>query len=288
MIKKGGSVPKIAAVVLLFHPSEEVLSHIESYREHVDRLYVIDNTDEADLSASMREKLLTLPHVTLIHQYENIGVAKALNLALNAAEKEGFTWLLTMDQDSWFDAKVLADYLAHFIVCEKDASLGLFSPLHNAKFVDHSLKIPCTKVETVLSSGNLVSVKAALEAGGYDEALFIDEVDHAFCFSLQKHGYAVYMDHTVYVNHMLGTPFGTYGNIKLYASERLYYMLRNYLYLKENYADSFPEFFHKRDRYLVTFFMKQLLFGKERIKNISMLKKGYSDYKRGIYGKYHA
>jgi len=286
MIKKEKSMPKIAAVVLLFYPSEGVLSHIESYRKQVECLYVVDNTDKEDLSVSIKETLLALPNVSLIHQYENIGVAKALNLALHTAKKEGYDWLLTMDQDSWFNINELSNYLVHFSVCEKDVTMGLFSPLHNPKFVNRTLDTLCSKEETVLSSGNLVSVKAALEAGGYDEALFIDEVDHAFCFALKQQGYAVYVDHSVYMNHMLGTAFGRYGNIKLYPSERLYYMLRNYLYCKEKYAPNFPVFFKKRKGYLVRFFLKQLLFGKERVKQLSMMKKGYEDHKNRIYGKY--
>ena len=275
-------------MVLLFNPQEEVLANIESYRKEVERLYVVDNTEDVTISRSITEQLLALPNVRLIHQHENIGIAKALNLALQYAEKEGCAWLLTMDQDSSFSSLQWSTYLSHFKTCTAPSDAALLSPLHNAKFVDSTQKTPCVKVEAVLTSGNLVSVKAALDAGGYDERLFIDEVDHAFCFALQQKGYAVYVDRTVYLNHRLGTAFGRVGNIKLYAPERLYYMLRNYLYLRAQYAEAFPDFFKTRGAYLLTFFMKQLLFGKERIRNMSMLKQGYDDYKDKRYGKYHA
>ncbi len=281
-------MPKIAAVVLLFNPSEEVYANIESYRKEVETLYVVDNTEDKMISRSLRERILALPNVRLIHQHENIGIAKALNMALYHAEKEGCKWLLTMDQDSSFSETEWSAYLSHFKTCLVLSDIGLLSPLHNPKFVNTSLHTPCMKQEAVLTSGNLVSVQAALEVAGYDERLFIDEVDHAFCFALQQKGYAVYVDRTVYLNHRLGTAFGTVGNIKLYAPERLYYMLRNYLYLRAQYAEVFPDFFKTRGAYLIKFFMKQLLFGQERIQNIHMLKQGYDDYRHKRYGRYHA
>lgn len=277
---------KIAAVVLLYHPPEEVLSHIESYRKEVAHLYLVDNTEQESFS-SVTEALMALPNISLIYRAENIGVAKAFNLALEHAQRDGYEWLLTMDQDSWFTAEELSRYKAHFISLEREGRIGLISPLHNPSFVSETGMDPYMERAAVLSSGNLVHVSHALEAGGYDEALFIDEVDHAFCFALQKHGYTVLQDRTVYLNHMLGKAFGTYGNIKLYPPVRLYYMLRNFLYLKERYEKDFPDFFQRRKSYLMKFFMKQLLFGRQRIETVRMLRRAYSDYRNSVYGRYH-
>ncbi len=277
-------MPNIAAVVLLFYPPEEVLQYIETYRKEVSHLYLVDNTDNSHASASLKDTVCTFPNVSLLQNAENIGVAKALNLALSHAEKDGFTWLLTMDQDSYFDQKEWSVYLEHFEKLDRD-NVALVSPLHNPKFVNKMLKNPHVKQETVLSSGNLVKVQCALDVGGYDEKLFIDEVDHAFCFELLNKGYDIVQDQTVFLQHTLGTAFGKHGNIKLYAPFRLYYMLRNYLYIKKKYAVKFPLFFKKRGKYLVLFFMKQLLFSKDRVENIRMMKQGSRDYQNEIYGK---
>ncbi len=279
-------MPKVAAVVLLYSPPEEVLSHVESYREGIDHLYVVDNTENRSFPAYIRNELLSFPYTSLIHGSGNIGVAKALNLALAHARKDGYEWLLTMDQDSCFDEKEWLQYMEHFEKL-RDPAVALVSPLHNPKFLKKSSTDPYVKKEMVLSSGNLVNVGYALKTGGYNEALFIDEVDHAFCFELRRHGYNVLEDRTVFLNHMLGRSFGKYGNIKLYPPIRLYYMLRNYLYLEERYRAGYPDFFRRRKYYLLKFFMKQLLFGKERRESIKMLKRGYTDHKNSVYGKYH-
>lgn len=279
-------MPRIAAVVLLFHPSEEVLLNIESYRKEVDHLYIIDNTEISLSTTFIKEKVLSFSNTSLLHEGENYGIAKALNLALKHAKDDGYEWLLTMDQDSFFDKVELLNYLEHFNGYKYE-NAALIAPLHNPKFVNISLIYPYVKKEAVLSSGNLVNVKSALDAGAYDEALFIDDVDHAFCFELKRHNYVILQDQTIFLNHKLGRAFGKYGNIKLYPSIRLYYMLRNYLYLKDKYASEFSTFFQQRGRYLVKFFMKQLLFGKNRTRNIKMMTQGYLDHKNAIYGKYY-
>jgi len=277
---------KIAAVVLLFNPSEEVFFHIESYQTETDHVYLIDNTENISLSTSIKAKLLAHSNTSLLHEGENLGIAKALNLALKQAKNDGYEWLLTMDQDSFFDKVALLTYFKHFSELKYE-NVALIAPLHNPKFVNISLEDPYVKKEVVLSSGNLVKVKCALSIGAYDEALFIDEVDHAFCFELQRHDYVILQDQTVFLNHMLGRAFGKYGNIKLYPSLRLYYMLRNYFYLKDKYEAEFSTFFRQRRRYFVKFFMKQLLFGKNRTKKIRMILEGYLDYKNATYGKYN-
>ena len=109
---------------------------------------------------------------------------------------------MTMDQDSFFSQENLERYLHYFNSLNKQ-EISLVSPLHNSKFVNTSLDNPHVKCEAVLSSGNLVNVDMALNAGGYDERFFIDEVDHAFCFALQRHGYVIVQDQSVYLNHML-------------------------------------------------------------------------------------
>ena len=280
-------MPKIAAVVLLFNPTEEVLTNIKSYKNKIAHLYVVDNTEDGSLSSSINKKLLAVSHASLLHHSENIGIANAFNLALTEAKKDGYEWLMTMDQDSFFDQEVLSTYLQYFSQMNKK-NIALVSPLHNPKFVNASLADPYVKCEAVLSSGNLVNVNAALNAGGYDERFFIDEVDHAFCFELQRDGYSIVQDQSVYLNHMLGKTFSKHGNIKLYPPLRIYYMLRNYLYLKQEYLSGFPEFFKKREGYLLKFFMKQLIFSKERVQHFNMMKRGYRDYKNRVYGKYNA
>ncbi|MEA2048180.1 MAG: glycosyltransferase [Campylobacterota bacterium] len=280
-------MPKVAAVVLLYYPTKEILLNLDTYKHHVNHLYIIDNSEKVQSILPQNDTLVYSNHITLLHDKENIGVSKALNCALIEAKKTGFEWLLTMDQDSFFEENHMNEYLDHFKKCDR-TNAGIISPLHNPKFVKSNIQNFYSEEEVVMTSGNLVNITHALEVGGYNEDLFIDEVDHEFCFKLHKYGYRVLQDQTVSMNHSLGRPHKDFSHINLYPPQRLYYMLRNYFYLKKEYSKEHPYFFRQRDFYLLKFFIKQLIFSNDRIASIKMMYRGYLDYKNNIVGKYHA
>src|SRR3954467_15747776 len=92
---------KIGAVVILYNPGEEVVDNIQSYLPYVEKVYVIDNSEKQ--REELVSKILSLPNVTYLSDGENKGIAVRLNHASIMAIAEGFEWLLTMDQDSYFD-----------------------------------------------------------------------------------------------------------------------------------------------------------------------------------------
>ena len=130
-----------------------------------------------------------------------------------------------------------------------------------------------------MTSGNLVHVANAVVIGGYTTTFFIDEVDHEFCLRGKSKGYRVVSLVSAYVNHRLGRMYERGGkNVRLYPPERLYYMARNYLYVRQKYARQFPEFFHGRSRFLIRFFLRHLRFSERRLSCLRMLAKGCVDY----------
>jgi rhamnosyltransferase len=136
-----------------------------------------------------------------------------------------------------------------------------------------------------MTSADIVNVDAVLDIGGFDENLFIDEVDHALCFALGEKEYQIVQHTTVYVNHSLGQTHHIFNAIKRYPAFRLYYMVRNYLYLKRKYKRRHSDFFKTRRRYLLKFFMLQLLFNGEPLKSIQMFVRGVRDYQKNRFGK---
>ena len=92
---------KILGIVTLYNPPKEVGENLSSYAPFLDGLYLWDNT----AGGSNVDSLLP-PEVAkrvLMHRRgRNVGIAMALNAAIDLALKEGYTHLLTMDQDSRF------------------------------------------------------------------------------------------------------------------------------------------------------------------------------------------
>lgn len=271
----------VAAVVVLYNPTADTMRKINTYMPYVDNLYVIDNSDKEH--TVLKDIALSMYRYTIVYQDENIGIAKALNMVLQQAKKDHYQWLLTMDQDTSFqkgEAEIFIDSLKKL----KCKTMAILSPLHNPKFINNNSTEVFARQNIVMTSGNLVNIDKALAIGGYDERLFIDEVDHAFCFALSTKGYSIWVHKKIAVVHVLGHKT---VNATLYHPDRFYYMIRNYLYVKRQYCEHHHEFFKTRDHYLLHFFKNQLLYGENRYQSVKMLLLGYIDYKKGRFGKLH-
>jgi len=65
---------RIAGVVVLYNPPINVLPNINSYRNQVDTLFVVDNSEEQD--KELIQHICSLDHVTYIWNGENLGIAQ--------------------------------------------------------------------------------------------------------------------------------------------------------------------------------------------------------------------
>ena len=266
----------ISAVVVLFKPADNVYQNIMSYLHKVDRLYLIDNSP---ILSDISKKLQKAKSVELLSSLDNIGLAEAYNLALKKAHRDSYRWLMTMDQDSFFEPQQLESYLEDFDRVSKER-LALYAPLHNPKFIrDESER----SVLTVMSSGSIVNVEYALGVDAFDTALFIDEVDHEFCLRLGENGYTLLQNPRVYIDHQLGEDLE--NGRKKYSATRLYYMVRNYLYLKKRYKKEYPDFFAERDIYMRRFISGQVVYHRNRLRRIVMIGAAFRDYYLGRMGK---
>jgi rhamnosyltransferase len=95
---------KMACVTIVYHPDEKVLVNLGSYKSFPEVL-VIDNS-EAQPNGFARA-LSDIPHVKYFHDGNNKGIGARLNQACQLAIGAGCQWLLTMDQDSFFDPVLL-------------------------------------------------------------------------------------------------------------------------------------------------------------------------------------
>ena len=214
---------KLCGVVILYKPNyKEIYDNIYTYAKNLKTLYIIGNSLIKD---DFLLKLQKLSSIILLHNGENLGISKALNMVLKEAISDGFEWILTMDQDTSFNKNDFSKYLANFNKVNK-LELMIYAPIHNKKFLNDYYQ----EESYVMTSANILNIKKAISINGFDENLFIDEVDHEFCFKTLKNKYKIFQDYRIAVNHHLGNKLD--NKVTIYSSTRLYYMLRNYLYLK--------------------------------------------------------
>jgi len=270
----------ISAVIVLYEPLDIVKYNVLSYIDYIDCLYVVDNSHkQSDILFE-----LVYSKIKLLHYGSNIGIAQALNLAVKQAKIDNYKWLITFDQDTYFKNKDDCSFFLSGIHSLSDKNIAIVSPLHNKKFIDLNNQ-RYQEVDFVMTSANCINIDIILQVGGFDENLFIDEVDHELCLRLTSYNYKILRDKYIAVNHTLGTSHKLFSKVKVYDPFRLYYMARNYLYIRKKYKNYNINFFKTRDKYLVKFFILQIIFSKDKFKDISFILKGIKDYKNHKYGK---
>ncbi len=269
---------KLAGLIILYYPKyEEVYRNISSYCGGIETLYIIKNSN---INGDFINSIEKLVKIKIIDKEEgNVGISKSLNLALAHASKDNYKWLLTMDQDTYFEENDFSLFLRSFENVNKNG-LIIFSPIHNKKFITTNI----IEKKFVMTSANIINVEKSLKIDGFDENLFIDEVDHDFCFRSIINKYKIIVNENIAVNHSLGRKESK--NITLYPALRLYYMGRNYLVIRKKYYDLNNDFFKTRDKYLVKFFIRHLIYSSEKLKCLKMILLGISHYKNNKFGRY--
>lgn len=279
----------IAGVVILYNPDiKSAADNISSYLPFVKLLYVIDNTSEDQVLHSAREKLSQLSEkIIYISNGINQGIGRPLNYAAQLAHEKGFEWLLTMDQDSYFTPVQLDRYKNHFSqhFCH-DQSVAVVAPSYSHERKDTTARILFHETNAAITSGSLINLNTWKSIGGYNEEMFIDEVDNDFCYRARIAKFKVMAYDNVFIEHTIGKAklTGYFGFLMkrqriIHSSFRLYYIVRNYLYVRKKYRSFFPADFAIRDKQVFTTVKNNLLFGNGLFKNLSSMIRACRDYR---------
>ncbi|GAO43709.1 glycosyltransferase [Flavihumibacter petaseus] len=279
---------KIAAVVILYNPDESFVKNITSYASVMQEVLVIDNSEKPDREIS--RKLAALTGITVMQDSNNHGIAHRLNQAADWAISKGFDWLLTMDQDSYFSP----DNISRYLQCLTTIASPQSTAMVGVNYLSQEKGQPCMAdtVEQLITSGSMVNLATFPKTDRFDEALFIDEVDLDFCYNAISHGFTILQFQNIHLEHELGKnhQFRSLKTFKtttrnLHAPVRLYYMVRNFLYVNRKYPGQFTADKSRRKQALLNRIKNNLLYGKNRLAVATALFTGYSDFRRGQMGK---
>lgn len=232
---------KIAGTITLYYPDRNVVNHILSYLPVLDVLYVLDNSEKPNIE--IVNQIVSLPNVEYTAFEKNTGISYALNYALHKAKERGFDYLLTMDQDSSFPRDMMSRYkncIVKYTAKDKNSTIAMFCVSYTGSTQFEIKNNLPHFILNGITSGSIVPVKIAIENGGFDEKLFIDEVDSEYCYRMEKKGYKILEFPQIKLNHSLGNPtnhhlfnydFTTYNHNAL----RRYYITRNKIYVLKRY-----------------------------------------------------
>ncbi len=277
---------KIAACVILYQPDKSVELNIKSYLYYVEKIYLFDNTET---KTQHIQPLLSNQKIIFVYNGANEGIAKRLNQACTLAIKDGFDFLLTMDQDSFFDEASISKYLKCINSFDNKSAVSMFGVNYKKQSADEN----CTykKTNFLITSGSVINLSEYKKIGAFDENLFIDFVDTEYCFRSILKGYDVIELLNVFMHHEIGTTTQqrSLKNLKLskrsiHSELRLYYMTRNYFYISSMYKKDFKQELETCKKDIINRIKNQLLYNNHRIKTIRFIIKAWKDFKQKKMG----
>ncbi|MDE1191955.1 MAG: glycosyltransferase [Arachidicoccus sp.] len=277
----------IAGLVITFYPTKETFENIQTYLPYCNRLYIADNSDP---NIIFPEEIYNNPKIKIIGDGENKGIAERLNHVARAAENEGFEWLLTMDQDSFFDQENITKYIDCIQAFNKKDRVAMFG-IETEK-QPSEINNTFQKTTMLITSGSILNLFLYPAIGGFDENLFIDEVDHEYCFRAIQKGFDIIKFTNIFLHHHLGMQQSFRSLKSMQTTERtfhspirLYYMFRNFLYISDKYKKYFPAELKLKKTDLLHRIKNHLLYRKQKLQLLKMLRKAYKDYKKNNMGK---
>ncbi|MGS2719925.1 glycosyltransferase family 2 protein [Paraglaciecola aestuariivivens] len=269
----------IGATIILYKPDMELTSRlIQTIAKQVEVLSIVDNSPTAtDISIAKH-------NVHYHHFPNNIGIAAAHNIGLNDLMTAGCEFGLLLDQDSEIDDD-LAFRLSSLLVASKveERPIVAIGPRIICSFSEKTVKPRLQReisvyenlvcVTQIISSGMMIDLAKLPLIGFKDEKLFIDGVDHEWCWRARNKNLSVAIAQKVEMVHKLGDSRSKFAGItyKVGSPIRLYYQFRNILILtRRGYV---PTYWKVRNLLVlpIRFFANSLLQNNKRARIRFML-----------------
>lgn len=288
---------KVAAIIVSYNPDKNLLDSVNLLISQVEKIIIVDNGSIEEKRKDISSiKDIDNERIEIIFNEENLGIATALNIGVREALKQGFNWILTMDQDSKASKDMVEKMFEVYNNIDEKERKSILSIFPN--FVDeriqsieeNSVMNTYEYVDADITSGNLVNAEVFDKVGFFDDSLFIDLVDTDFCMRLNEKNIKMIKVRDAILYHSLGESQSVKSilgkfNTSNHSALRRYYMTRNRFYIWERYKD-LNSFTLNRDKKLFKKeFIKIILGEKDKVNKIKMVFKGYKDYKKGIRGK---
>lgn len=294
---------KIYCIIITYNPEIKQLENcIKSLTTQVDEIIVVDNSENYNTDSIIKFSDF-FSNVRYCSMRGNVGIAQATNEGLIIAQSENADWVITSDQDSVFPDNYVKTFKDEFHktrfdkekiagICpifydRNSGQYGKFCYKQNGTIFYKTPEENQSSLYQTIASGLFINVKLLEQIGLMASELFIDLVDHEWCWRVNSKGYLIVGCKNLIISHSLGESSVKVGKYQLGIRNpiRLYYYERNYIYLSK-YCDYLTKQEKKRLKqkalkYLLVF----PLITKPHIKSFIYMVKGLKDGINKCMGK---
>lgn len=286
---------KILAAIITYNPEIERLKrNIYSIKEQCDYIIIIDNYSRN--VKEIEELRIISNKIKIICNSENKGIASALNQALDYANNNNYKWMITLDQDSICQINMINKIKKEYMTLINN-NIAIMAPeivYEKYKEMKNDKENKELKIEdclTVITSGTILNVEKAISVNGFEDDLFIDYVDHDFCFKLKQKGYDIFKVKNAELYHELGDMriykfMGIKATSTNHNAIRRYYYFRNMIYMNRKYGNIFHTWLVQDRKRNIKAIIAIIIFEKNKISKLKNIYWGIKDGLNEKYGKY--
>ena len=295
-------------VIVTYNPSPDFFERLNTFYTQFDQIILIDNGSHPDvcrlLKQAMQQRISSL---NIIFNETNLGIATALNQGFSWALKQGYSKVVTFDQDSYPAPKMLQTMLEVFSTYADGSELAAVAPVVidvavsvRARYLRSRNKLLFERVSCngsvledvtyVITSGTLYDLTAYQKIGPFRDDFFIDYVDTEYCLRAREKGYKIIVACQAQLNHRQGERqkrvfLGRDYYPSFHSPLRWYFISRNRIPMLRRYALRFPHWTSYELFASFYIFLKMLLFETQKMAKLRALLYGTVDGIRGQMGK---
>ncbi len=233
----------VICILVLYNPDVDLLCKvISSIINQVDCLWISDNSP-----LPLDTSVLSIASVKVCYKkmHDNVGIAAAQNVGIQYAIEEKYRYIYFIDQDSISPDAVIDVFLQKYAYlsslkirvggiaarpynrCRQEDYRGL---IIKGKRINEEM----TEVKELISSSLFVDSSVFDKVGLMEEELFIDGVDHEWCWRAIALGhYRFFVIESMKLEHQIGEGDHSFGQISIQIPTpfRIYYQYRNFFRL---------------------------------------------------------
>lgn len=232
---------KYACIIIWYKPSYDVITkwfNTIQNQNNMDVFVIVDNTPIQSLNEVPNINWANTIYVSLKN---NVGIAEAQNIGITKAMEMGIDYFFFFDQDSIIPDNYFIRMINAYKIINKDIQAPLIlGPIHKSinQHINYKEKSKCkinnySVVDSVLSSGSLMNTEVINKVGPMNSALFIDQVDHEYCFRASSQNIPTIIYNEVELPHQIGEKVVRFlgANFIISSPFRYYYQFRNAIIL---------------------------------------------------------
>ncbi|BCA66197.1 glycosyltransferase [Fluviibacter phosphoraccumulans] len=272
-----------ATIIVLYKPGLEVVCTIKEIASQKNTVIAVVNEASDEIKGYIRG----LQNIVMLENETNIGLASALNQGMQIAFEIDADTILFLDQDSKpyhgmdVDLKKELDANPNAMICPTLVDIKQKKISRPIRYCDPEV------VVGMATSGTFLKSKTAKKIGLVKDELFIDGIDHEWCFRAKHFGIKLLRSRRVVMRHNMGDRGICYmGKHKPIHDNpiRHYYIIRNFFYLARlNYVPfkwKAVEFFKTLRRVPI-----YVLTSREKTKTSKLIARGVIDGVLKRWGK---